>query len=132
MSIICSSHFLSSLWTLVPIWNELQHGVGFRFVFVLCEVEQLRKRLPIWQSCIRITKLIKIWVKKGAKWRWSGLWVVLEQLRNKVDGFLWRSMSEHLVPRKRPDLRKSVLFVVGVHRLNLLLRWSSQDLNDFH
>ena len=108
------------------------HSLWLHLVLLLREVEQLWERLTIWQSSVWVPQLIEVGVQQATQWSRSNLGVIREQLRDKVDGLPRSTVPEHFLPWKRSDLWESILFVVGVHCLNLFFRWSSEDLDDLH
>ena len=97
----------------------------------LGKIEHFWEWLPIWKSCILISKLVEVWIKKAAQWCWSKFWVILQKLRDVVDCFSWSAVSEHLLPRKWSNLWESILFIVRIHSLNTFFRWRSKDLYNF-
>lgn len=101
-------------------------------MFLHCEIEQVRQGLAVGETSVWISELVEVRVKKTSERCWSLLWIILQQLGYKVDCLSWSSVSEHLLPWQRPDLRESVFFVVWVHSLNLLFGRSSQDLNNLN
>ena len=98
----------------------------------LREVEQFGESATVWKSCVWISELVEVWVNKTSKWSWSGLWIVLKKLSYEVNGFSWGSVSEYFFPRKWSNLREAIFFIIWIHSLNLLLAWSTQDLDNFN
>ena len=81
IAVVCvseCSYLLSSLWASVPLWYQVLNSLWFHLVLLLRKIEKLRKVAPIWQLCIRVSQLIKVWVFQTAKRSWSGLWIVLQ------------------------------------------------------
>lgn len=123
---------LFACWTLVPGWYQLWHCLRLACNFFWSETEQVWQGISIWKFCVWVSQLVEVWVEKGSKWSWSSLWIILQEGSNKVNSLFWSSVSEHFLPWEWSDLWETVLFVVRVHCLDLFLRRSSQNLNDFN
>lgn len=124
------SCFLAVLWAGVPRWDALLNGFWFHIMLILREVEQVGQWASVWQASVLISQLVEIRVEQGWERSRPGLWIVLQQSSDEVNGFTWSPVSEDLLPWQWSDLWEAVLFVFGVHCLDLLSGRCAQDLDD--
>jgi len=112
---------------LVPCWSQSVYDFwlpDFRAVFplFLCELKQANwKSSPCRHPGSLASQLVKVSVFKSLKGMRSLFWVIDQEARNEPDSLRVCIWFEHLFPGNSANLRESMLFIVGVHRFDLVL-----------
>lgn len=96
------------------------------------KVEQRREILAVGKSCFRVPEFVKEGMDHRLHRSEPARGRVFQKSGDKLQGFWWCPGTEDLAKGVRFDLRELVLHVVGVHRLNLLPRRCSQNLDDLN
>lgn len=61
----------SSMFGLVPVWDELVDEIGSVSTFFWSEAEQVWQSLTVWKSSFLVSEFVEIWVLEGFHWGWS-------------------------------------------------------------
>jgi len=120
----------------VPFWDELRN----HFLLVLrrqlhqlflLKVKQSWQFVVVRQPCARYSQLVKEGMLAGIEGRKALTRLVNQDLANQINRLHGGFRAEHFIPVLRLDRWELELAITGVHAVDLVSTWRSQDFDDF-
>lgn len=96
------------------------------------KVEQRWEVLAVREFRFRVPELVKERMDHRLNGSESARGRVFQKSGDELQSLWWCPRTEDLAEGVRFDLRELVLHIVGVHRLDLLPRWCSQNFDDLN